>query len=97
MLGSSDALTRAEIAEAIHCEIGCSRVEALRMVEAILFSMKTAICYGQNVKISGFGSFVLNHKSERIGRNPRTGKEAQITARRVVTFRSSQGLKNRVA
>ena len=67
------------------------------MVEAILGHMSNALAEGENVKISGFGTFLLRDKAERIGRNPKTGVEVPITPRRVMTFRASQMLKERVA
>lgn len=94
---SIDTLTRAEIAEAIHKKLGLSRSEALAMVEAILQHMCTALGKGENVKISGFGTFLLRDKGERVGRNPKTGVEVPITPRRVLTFRASQMLKDRIA
>lgn len=94
---SMETLTRAEIAEAIHRKLGLSRTESLGMVEAILQHMSSALAEGENVKISGFGTFLLRDKGERIGRNPKTGVEVPITSRRVMTFRASQMLKDRVA
>lgn len=96
-MGSTETLTRAAIAEAIHKKLGISRSEALAMVESIIDKMGNALERGENVKISGFGSFLLRDKGERIGRNPKTGVEVPITPRRVVTFRASQLLKERVA
>lgn len=93
---STDTLTRAEIAEAIHRKLGLSRSEALAMVEDILQHMCTALGNGENVKISGFGTFLLRDKGERVGRNPKTGVEVPITPRRVLTFRASQMLKDRI-
>ncbi|GGN48260.1 MAG: integration host factor subunit alpha [Novosphingobium sp.] len=94
---STDTLTRAEIAEAIHRKLGLSRSESLAMVEAILQHMTQALSDGENVKISGFGTFLLRDKGERVGRNPKTGVEVPITPRRVMTFRASQMLKDRIA
>ncbi|MEW4447536.1 integration host factor subunit alpha [Qipengyuania sp. JC766] len=94
---SINTLTRADLAETINRKMGLSRAESLDMVEAILEKMCHALHEGQNVKISGFGSFVLRDKNERIGRNPKTGVEVPITPRRVVTFRASQLMKDRVA
>jgi len=91
-----DTLTRADLAEAMHRHVGLSRAEGLQMVDEILDRMADALAAGENVKISGFGTFLLNDKGERVGRNPKTGEEAAITARRVVTFRPCQGLKQRV-
>ena len=94
---SMDTLTRAAIAEAIHHKLGISRAESLSMVESILSHMCHALANGENVKISGFGTFLLRDKGERVGRNPKTGVEVPITPRRVLTFRASQMLKDRVA
>ena len=94
---STETLTRAAIAEAINRKLGLSRAESLAMVESILNHMSDALGKGENVKISGFGSFVLRDKNERIGRNPKTGIEVPITPRRVMTFRASQLLKERIA
>ncbi len=67
------------------------------MVESILEHMSSALEQGENVKISGFGTFLLRDKAQRIGRNPKTGVEVPITPRRVLTFRASQMLKERIA
>lgn len=67
------------------------------MVESILQHMVNALSEGENVKISGFGTFLLRDKGERMGRNPKTGVEVPITPRRVLTFRASQMLKDRIA
>jgi len=94
---SVGTLTRADFAETINRKMGLSRAESLQMVESILDSMIGALEKGENVKISGFGSFVLRDKNERIGRNPKTGIEVPISSRRVLTFRASQLLKDRIA
>jgi integration host factor subunit alpha len=94
---SMDTLTRAAIAEAINHKLGLSRAESLAMVESILDHICEALQRGENVKISGFGTFLLRDKAERIGRNPKTGVEVPITERRVLTFRASQMLKDRIA
>ncbi|MFO1259543.1 MAG: integration host factor subunit alpha [Sphingomonadaceae bacterium] len=96
-MGDSDTLTRADLAESLHGKIGLSRAESARMVETILDMMSDALARGENVKISGFGTFVLRDKSERIGRNPKTGIEVPITPRRVLTFRPSQIMREQVA
>ena len=93
---SMETLTRAEIAEAINRKLGLSRSESLGMVESILRHMSDALAKGQNLKISGFGTFLLRDKAQRIGRNPKTGIEVPITPRRVLTFRASQMLKERI-
>ena len=97
IMRSVGTLTRADLAETINRKIGLSRAESLDMVEAILAKICDALSDGENVKISGFGSFVLRDKSERVGRNPKTGVEVPITPRRVMTFRASQLLKERIA
>ncbi len=94
---SMHTLTRADLAEAINRKVGLSRSDSLGMVEAILDYMSNALEKGENVKISGFGTFLLRDKAQRIGRNPKTGVEVPITPRRVLTFRASQMLKDRIA
>jgi len=96
MIRSASTLTRVDLAEAINRKLGLSRAESLGLVEAILSHMSDALAAGENVKISGFGTFVLRDKAQRIGRNPKTGVEVPITPRRVLTFRASQMLKDRV-
>ena len=93
---SMGTLTRADLAEALNRKLGLSRSESLGMVEAILDQMSDALEQGENVKISGFGTFLLRDKGERVGRNPKTGVEVPITPRRVLTFRASQMLKDRI-
>ena len=90
-------LTRADLAEALHRTVGFSRNDALHLVEQILARMTDALAAGENVKITNFGTFLLNDKAERVGRNPKTGVEVPVSARRVVTFRPSQGLRDQVA
>ncbi len=97
MMRSVGTLTRADLAEAINRRMGLSRSESLDLVESILDKMCGALSDGENVKISGFGTFILRDKRERIGRNPKTGVEVPITPRRVMTFRASQKLKDRIA
>ena len=93
---SMNTLTRADLAEAINRKLGLSRSESLNMVESILDHLCDAMAEGENVKISGFGTFLLRDKAQRIGRNPKTGVEVPITPRRVLTFRASQMLKDRI-
>jgi propanol-preferring alcohol dehydrogenase len=92
-----ETMKRADIAEAIYRKVGMSRAESLLLVEAIMAQISGALGRGENVKIAGFGTFKLNDKGERIGRNPRTGEAAMVSARRVVTFRPSETLRDRVA
>mgnify|MGYP000745149467 CR=1 FL=1 len=96
MMRSIGTLTRADLAETINRKMGFSRAESMALVESILDHMSDAMVKGENVKISGFGTFVLRDKKERIGRNPKTGVEVPITPRRVMTFRASQILKDRI-
>src|SRR5690349_21799605 len=90
-------LTRADLSDVVHREIGLSRAESATIVERILHHMCAALSDGQNVKISGFGSFTLRDKGERVGRNPKTGVEVPIAPRRVLTFRASQIMRERIA
>jgi integration host factor subunit alpha len=89
----SRTLIRKDIAEAMFKNIGLSRNESAEIVETILEKMSLALERGENVKISSFGTFSVNSKTRRIGRNPRTGEEVPITPRRVVTFRPSHILR----
>ena len=95
-MGETATLTRADLADKVYGEIGLSRGESAQLVESILDHMCGALAEGENVKISGFGSFILRDKGERVGRNPKTGIEVQITPRRVLTFRASQRLRARI-
>ena len=90
-------ITRADLTEAVQREVGLTRREAARLVDAAIEAMAERLEAGETVKISGFGSFGLRDKGPRIGRNPRTGEEAAVSARRVVVFKASQILKRRVA
>lgn len=89
-------VTRAELAEAVYQEVGLSRIESAQLVEAILAEMADALIAGEPVKISSFGSFTVRQKGERIGRNPKTGEEVPISPRRVLAFRPSHVLKDRI-
>jgi len=97
MASDSGTLTRADLSEQVHREIGLSRAESASIVEQVLEHLCQALSTGENVKISGFGSFVLREKGERVGRNPKTGVEVPIAPRRVLTFRASQMLRDRIA
>ncbi len=90
------ALTKAYIAEKLYEELGLNKREAKEFVEAFFEEVRAALESGDQVKLSGFGNFDLRSKNERPGRNPKTGEEIPITARRVVTFRPGQKLKARV-
>lgn len=90
------SLTRADLADAVHSEIGLSRAESAALVETVLDRIGDALVDGDNVKISSFGSFVLREKGLRIGRNPKTGVEVPIEPRTVLTFRPSQLLREAI-
>jgi integration host factor subunit alpha len=85
--------TRADLADSIYEEVGLSRNESADLIEAILQEISDALVAGEQVKISGFGSFSIREKSERIGRNPKTGEEIPITPRKVLSFKASHVLK----
>lgn len=90
------ALTKAAMAERLFEELGLNKREAKEMVESFFEEVRASLANGDQVKLSGFGNFDLRNKNERPGRNPKTGEEIPITARRVVTFRPGQKLKARV-
>ena len=86
-------LTKAELADILFEKVGFNKREAKDMVESFFEEVRTALERGEGVKLSGFGNFQLRDKPQRPGRNPKTGEEIPITARRVVTFHASQKLK----
>jgi integration host factor subunit alpha len=90
------ALTKAEMAEHLFEKLGMNKRDAKDLVEAFFEEVREALESGEQVKLSGFGNFDLRQKSERPGRNPKTGEDIPIRARRVVTFRPGQKLKSRV-
>jgi integration host factor subunit alpha len=90
------ALTKADMAESLFNELGLNKREAKEFVELFFEHIRSALSGGYQVKLSGFGNFGLRQKNSRPGRNPKTGQEIPITARRVVTFRASHKLKERV-
>ena len=90
------ALTKAEMAERLFIDVGLNKREAKEFVDAFFESIRDALERGEQIKLSGFGNFDLRLKNERPGRNPKTGEEIPISARRVVTFRPGQKLKVRV-
>jgi integration host factor subunit alpha len=89
-------VTRAQLSEAVYQEVGLSRNESADLVETVLKEIADALARGENVKISSFGSFFVRNKGQRIGRNPKTGEEVPINPRRVLVFRASHVLKDRV-
>ena len=90
------ALTKADMAERLFEELGLNKREAKELVEIFFEEIRSALEEGEQVKLSGLGNFDLREKNQRPGRNPKTGQEIPITARRVVTFRPGQKLKARV-
>lgn len=90
------ALTKAEVAEHLFEKVGLSKRDAKDMVELFFEEIREMLESGEQVKLSGFGNFDLREKSERPGRNPKTGEDIPISARKVVTFRPGQKLKSRV-
>ncbi|MGH1371000.1 MAG: integration host factor subunit alpha [Cellvibrionaceae bacterium] len=90
------ALTKADLAEMLYEELGFNKREAKDLVELFFEEIRTALESNEHVKLSGFGNFDLRDKTSRPGRNPKTGEEIPISARRVVTFRPGQKLKARV-
>ena len=93
---TDNTLTRMDLSEAVFREVGLSRNESAQLVESVLDHVSDALVKGEQVKISSFGTFSVRSKSARVGRNPKTGEEIPIKARRVVTFHSSQKLKSNV-
>lgn len=94
---TNKTLTRMDLADAVHEEVGLSRNESADLVESVLTQMSDALANGDSVKISSFGTFSIRDKAARIGRNPKTGEEVPITPRRVLSFRPSHLMKDRVA
>ncbi|MDZ4730703.1 MAG: integration host factor subunit alpha [Xanthomonadales bacterium] len=90
------SLTKAEIADQLFEEVGLNKREAKEFVDSFFKAIRDALERGENVKLSGFGNFQLREKNQRPGRNPKTGEEIPISARRVVTFRPGQKLRARV-
>jgi len=93
---TSTTVTRAHLGEAVYQEVGLSRNESATLVESVLEEIAGALTRGEGVKISSFGSFVVREKGMRTGRNPKTGEEVPILPRKVLVFRASHVLKNRI-
>lgn len=89
-------VTRADLAEAVYREIGLSRTESSELVEAVIDNIIDALLRGETVKLAGFGTFSVRDKNERMGRNPKTGEAVPITPRRVLSFKPSQVVRERV-
>ncbi len=94
---SDKTLTRMDLSEAVFREVGLSRNDSAQLVENVLEYISDALVRGEQVKISSFGTFSVREKSARVGRNPKTGEEVPINPRRVLTFRPSHLMKDRVA
>ncbi len=93
---TNQTITRADLSEAVYQEVGLSRNESSDLVETVLEEISKALERGEMVKISSFGTFAVRSKRQRIGRNPKTGEEVPILPRRVLTFRASNVLKERI-
>lgn len=93
---SDTTVTRADLAEAVYQEVGLSRNDSATLVETVLGEIVDALTRGETVKISSFGSFSVRQKGRRIGRNPKTGDEVPILPRKVLVFRASHVLKNKI-
>lgn len=89
-------VTRAQLAEAVYQEVGLSRSESAELVDAVLNEIVESLLQEGTVKISAFGTFAVREKGQRVGRNPKTGEEVPIPPRRVLVFRASQVLKDRI-
>ena len=94
---SEKTLTRMDLSESVFREVGLSRNESADLVESVLEKISTSLVAGEQVKISSFGTFSIRQKNARVGRNPKTGEEAPIPPRRVLTFRPSHLMKDRVS
>lgn len=94
---SEKTLTRMDLSEAVFREVGLSRNESAQLVESVLQHISNALASGETVKISSFGTFSVRDKAARVGRNPKTGEEVPIHPRRVLSFRPSHLMKDRVA
>lgn len=89
-------ITRMDLAETVYQKMGLSRTESAELVELVLDMIADKVVAGDSVKLSSFGSFIVRHKNERVGRNPKTGEEVPITPRRVMVFKPSHVLKDSV-
>ena len=93
---SSGTVTRTQLSEAVFQEIGLSRSESGDLLDSVLLKISDTLASGNSVKISSFGTFSIRDKRERIGRNPKTGVEVLISSRKVIIFKASQVLKNKI-
>ena len=93
---SGKTITRADLSEVVYQKVGLSRTESAALVELVLTELADSLARGENVKLSSFGSFLVRQKGERVGRNPKTGEEVPIEPRRVMVFKPSNILKQRI-
>ena len=93
---SGKTITRADLSEVVSQKVGLSRTESAALVELVLTELADSLARGENVKLSSFGSFIVRQKGERVGRNPKTGEEVPIEPRRVMVFKPSNILKQRI-
>ena len=93
---AGNTVTRAQLGETVYQEVGLSRSESTELLESVISHMADALASGQSVKISSFGSFSVRQKGQRIGRNPKTGEEVPILPRKVLVFKPSQVLKDKI-
>jgi integration host factor subunit alpha len=96
MTGTGKAITRVDLCKAVYRKVGLSRTESLAFVEQVLKEIADCLEKGETVKLSSFGSFMVRKKGQRIGRNPKTGIEVPIAPRRVMVFKASAVLKDRI-
>lgn len=89
-------VTRSDLSEIVYSTVGLSRSESAQIVETVLDEISDALIRGEDVKLSSFGSFLVRHKNGRMGRNPKTGEEVPIEPRRVLSFRASHVLKEKI-
>ena len=89
-------MTRSELADALFRRVGLSRLESAQLVEMVIDEISDAVLRGENVKLSGFGTFIQRSKRERVGRNPKTGVEAKISPRKVLVFKASHIMRDRI-
>ena len=93
---SGKTITRADLSEVVYQKVGLSRTESAALVQLVLTELADSLARGENVKLSSFGSFIVRQKGERVGRNPKTGEEVPIEPRRVMVFKPSNILKQRI-
>jgi integration host factor subunit alpha len=93
---SGKTITRADLSEAVYKRVGLSRTESAALVETVLDHITDRVIRGEAVKLSSFGSFIVRRKGERVGRNPKTGEEVPISPRRVLVFKASNVLKQKI-